>query len=190
MLKTTRILAVLLAIAIAQTAIAQESNSTSKAARKRAQIDGMAERTLARLFAKQPASKELYQNSYGHAVFTNVKVAFGLSAGGGQGVAITKGAKARSYMKMGTGGIGLGLGGQKYQVVFFFQTKHVYNNFVLHGWQADTSANAVAGTAGKSAESTFTKGLAVYLLSDNGLMLHADVAGTRYWLNKRLNTRV
>ena len=47
MLKTTRILAVLLAIAITQTAIAQESNSTSKAARKRAQIDGMAERTLA-----------------------------------------------------------------------------------------------------------------------------------------------
>lgn len=190
MLKTTRIVAVLLAIAITQAAVAQGSKASSKAERKRAKIDAMSERTLARVFAEEFGAKEIYKNSYGHAVFTNVKVAFGLSAGGGNGVAITKGTKARSYMKMGTGGIGIGLGGQKYQIVFFFQTKHAYDNFVLHGWQADTSANAVAGTAGKSAESTFTKGLAIYLISDNGLMLHADVAGTRYWLNKRLNARL
>lgn len=190
MLKSTCVLSALLIAAITQTAFAQGSQTSSKAELKRARIDAMAERTLARVFAQQPSSKELYANSYGHAVFSNIKIALGVSGGAGNGVAITKGTKARSYMKMGTAGIGIGLGGQKYQVVFLFQTKSAYDNFVLNGWQADTSANAVAGTAGKSAESTFTKGLAIYLLSDNGLMLHADVAGTKYWRNKRLNTRL
>jgi len=189
MLNSTRVLAALLVVAFTQTAFAQGSPTSSKAERKRAKIDAMSERTLARVFTEEAGSKELYGNSYGHAVFSNIKIAFGISGGGGNGVAITKGSKERTYMKMGTGGIGLGLGGQKYQVVFLFQTKHAFDNFVLNGWQADTSANAVAGTAGKSAESTFTKGLAVYLLSDNGLMLHVDVAGTKYWINKRLNNR-
>ena len=111
------------------------------------------------------------------------------AGGGGSGVAITQGTKARTYMKMGTGGIGIGLGGQKYQVIFFFETKDVFDDFVLNGWQGDASAHAVAGTTGKNAEATFTKALAIYQLSENGLMLHADVAGTKYWTDKRLNNR-
>ena len=92
-------------------------------------------------------------------------------------------------MKMGTGGIGIGLGGQKYQVVLLFESKEIFDDFILNGWQGDASAHAVAGTSGKNAEATFTKGLLIYQLSENGLMLQADVAGSKYWMDKRLNNR-
>ena len=188
MYKSARILAAVLTLAVVQGAVAQDEFQT-KADRKRAKIDATAESSLARLFAEEPQARELFDSSYGYAVFTNIKVAFGISGGGGSGVAITKGTKARTYMKMGTGGIGIGLGGQKYQVIFLFETKDVFDDFVLVGWQGDASAHAVAGTSGKNAEASFTKGLALYQLSENGLMLHADVAGTKYWMDKRLNNR-
>ena len=73
---------------------------------------------------------------------------FGFSGGGGNGVAVNKSSGDRTYMKMGTGGIGFGLGGQKYQVIFLFQDEKTFHNFVEKGWKADASAQAAAGTDG------------------------------------------
>ena len=93
----------------------------------------------------------------------------------------------RTYMKMGTVGVGLGLGGQKYQVVFLFQDEKTFSSFVNKGWQADASAKAVAGTAGANVKTSFVNGIAVYQMTDAGLMGQADVAGTKYWKYKKLN---
>jgi lipid-binding SYLF domain-containing protein len=90
-------------------------------------------------------------------------------------------------MKMGTVGLNLGLGGQKYQLVFFFQDARRFNSFVDHGWQADAQANAVAGTKGAAAGTTFRNGMAVYQITEAGLMLQADIAGSKYWKSKKLN---
>ncbi len=188
MLKSTRVLSAILVLAFAQGAFSQGEFQT-KAERKRARIDANAQNTLVRLFSEEPEARSLHDTAYGYAVFTSIKVAIGISGGGGSGVAVAKGTNARTYMKMGTGGIGIGLGGQKYQTVFLFETKAVFDNFVLNGWQGDASAHAVAGTSGKNAEATFTKGLYIYQFSDTGLMLHADVAGSKYWMDKRLNNR-
>jgi len=176
-----------LAVLTTSTAFAQDEAQMTKADAKRTKIDTVAKESLARLFTEDPAARDLYDDAYGYAVFSNIKISFGISAGGGHGVAVFKKAGERSYMKMGTGGIGIGLGGQKYQVVFLFENKETFDDFVMVGWQGDAAANAVAGTQGKNAETTFTKGLAIYQLSENGLMLNADIAGTKYWLNKRLN---
>ena len=90
-------------------------------------------------------------------------------------------------MNMGTGGINIGLGAHKYQVVFLFESKQVYENFAEYGWTADASASAVAGVKGASAETKFSHGMAIYPLTDVGLMLTADVSGTKYWKSKTLN---
>ena len=88
---------------------------------------------------------------------------------------------------MGTAGLNLGLGGQKYQVVFLFENQEVFDKFVDKGWEADANANAVLWKKGANAEATFRNGLAVYQLTGTGLMLQADIAGTKYWKNKKLN---
>ena len=154
---------------------------------KRAHMDTVAKETLAALFKAEPVAKELYDKSYGYAVFDNTKVTFIISGGGGSGVAVDKSSGKRTYMNMGTGGLALGLGAQKYQVIFLFQTAHHFNSFVDKGWEADAGASAVAGEHGANLEATFVDGKAYYMMTEAGLMLSADIAGTKYWKSKKLN---
>ncbi len=154
---------------------------------KRAKINETAEETLQTLFAGDSKAKALYDNSYGWAVFDNLKLAFGFSGGGGQGVAVVKESGKKTYMKMGTAGVGLGLGANKYQIVFLFQDKQTFKNFVNKGWQADAGATAAAGKHAAEAKTDFTNGLAIYQLTEKGLMANADIAGTKYWQNDKLN---
>ena len=154
---------------------------------KRAKLDEMAQQALDELFTKSVKAETLFEKAYGYAVFDNLKVAFILSGGGGNGVAVDKDTGDRTYMKMGTAGIGLGLGGQTYQVIMFFQDKGTFVNFVENGWQADAGVTAAAGTEGVNPSVGFVNGLAIFKITDTGLMANADVAGTKYWKNKKLN---
>jgi len=154
---------------------------------KAAKIDETADETLQELFSENAKAKELYAKSFGWAVFDNLKIAFGVSGGGGNGVAVEKGNGKRTYMKMGTGGVGLGLGANKYQVVFLMEDAQTFENFVDKGWQADAGATAAAGTAAAEVKTDFVNGLAIYQLTEKGLIANADIAGTKYWKNKKLN---
>jgi lipid-binding SYLF domain-containing protein len=165
----------------------KQEKQVSKKADKRAEIDNVASESLETLLSKSANAKALYEKAYGYAVFDNLKIAIGVSGGGGSGVAVAKDGSERTYMKMGTAGIGLGLGGQKYQVIFLFQSEKAFRSFVDKGWKAETGAQAAAGTAGASAEATFHNGLAIYKMNEGGLMASADVSGTKYWKNKKLN---
>jgi len=156
-------------------------------AEKRAAIDAMERETLIKLFNENGGAEKLHAKAYGYAVFDNHKVAFGLSGGGGSGVAVEKASGKRTYMKMGTGGVGLGIGYKKYQVVFLFETKEVFDNFVQKGWKAEAEASAAAGTAGSGAGTAFTNGMATYQITDKGLMAQADIAGTKFWKDEDLN---
>ena len=158
-----------------------------KQQQKRERIDQVAKDTLARLFDESEKAKELYDNAVGYAVFDNTKVTFVISGGGGSGVVVDKKTKARTYMNMGTGGLALGLGAQVYQVVFLFQDSKTFTDFVESGWSAEGSANAVAGTAGANAEASFVNGVAVFQLTQAGLLLQADISGTKYWKSDALN---
>ena len=154
---------------------------------KRVAIDEVAPETLQKLFSANANAKDLYDKAIGWAVFDNTKVAFGISGGGGNGVAVSKTNGKKAYMKMGTGGIGLGLGVNKYQVVFLFQDEKTLKNFIESGWQADAGATASAGKHAAEAKTNFVNGLAIYQLTEKGLMANADIAGTKYWLNDNLN---
>ena len=177
----------ILSIALLSLAACASTSDPKEIADKRAEINAMASATLARLFKESSGAKRLYDESYAYAVFSNVKVSFILTGGGGRGVAVTKASGKRTYMNMGTGGLNIGLGVQKYQVVFLFETKETYDDFVKYGWTADASASAVAGVKGANVGTTFTHGLAVYQLTEVGLMLQVDISGTKYWESKDLN---
>lgn len=179
------VLTILALIATASMALAGDKEA--KAAEKRQEIDAVAQESLDALLAASKNARTLYEKAYGYAVFDNLKIQFLVSGGGGAGVAVDKQTGTRTYMKMGTGGIGLGLGGQKYQVVFLFENKKTFDNFVEKGWKAETSAQAAAGTAGAGGASNFSDGMAVYQMSDKGLMASVDVTGTKYWKSKKLN---
>jgi lipid-binding SYLF domain-containing protein len=190
-------LCLLIALALvtaAPVALAQEEGEeesadwkSTKREAKRQKIDAMAQESLDALFAGSPKAKDLYDKAHGYAVFDNLKISIGITGGGGVGVAVDKSAGTRTYMKMGTGGLNLGLGGQKYQVIFLFQDAKTLTNFVEKGWKAEGSAQAAAGTAGANKGTSFTNGMAVYQITEGGLMLQADISGTKYWKYGKLN---
>jgi len=191
MKKTAAILTLCVAVLmfVAPGAVADEEKSSTelKQDSKRAKINEVAKETLDQLFSENPKAKGLYDEAIGWAVFDNTKVAFGVSGGGGTGVAVSKTSGKHVYMKMGTGGVGFGLGVNKFQVVFLFQDEVTLRNFIEKGWQADAGATASAGKNAAEAKTNFVNGLAIYQLTEKGLMLNADIAGTKYWLHDKLN---
>jgi lipid-binding SYLF domain-containing protein len=180
-----------LALALGATTLAAQSETQDwkslKSEAKRVKIDEMADAALEHVINANWKAQELFETAYGWAVFDNLKIAFVVSGGGGNGVAVARATGERTYMKMGTAGIGLGIGGQSYQVVFFFQDEKTFFNFVEKGWKADASAQAAAGTEGVNATTGFVNGIAVWQITDKGLMASADISGTKYWKNKKLN---
>jgi len=165
----------------------EEDWKAMKQESKAMKIKEEAKASLNELFADNPKAKELYAKSYGWAAFSNLKLALGFSGGGGNGVAVVKETGEKTFMKMGTVGIGIGLGINKYDVIFLIQDSQTFNNFVNKGWQADAGATAAAGKAAADVTTNFTNGLAIYQITEKGLMAQADIAGTKYWKNDKLN---
>jgi len=185
--KTVAVIVALCLTGWAGHVIAEESWESLNQDAKRAKINEAAKEALNEVLAKSENAPGLHAKAFGWAAFDNLKIAFGWSGGGGNGVAVNKSSGARTYMKMGTVGVGFGLGAQKYQVIFLFQDEKTFRNFVDKGWQADASAQASAGTAGAGAQTGFVNGIAIYQVNETGLMARADIAGTKYWKNKKLN---
>ncbi len=154
---------------------------------KRKVIDAMAGETLERLRIREPKAKELLEKAYGYAVFDSFKFGIGISGAGGTGVAVERATGKRTYMKMGSAGIGLTLGGQKYRVVFLMQDSQTFERFVTSGWYADASARAAAGTEGGASGTAFVNGLAIFQLNEAGLMASVDIASTWYSKDDELN---
>ena len=174
-----------------------------KSDKKKAKIDQMAQESLNRLFAENPKTKPLFEQSYGYAVFDARQTKVMVSGGGGDGVAIERATGKKTYMKQATLGVGIGLGIQVYQVVFLFESRDGFDNFVEKGWEVGAGANAAAGDEGKNAGASatgkdavsagadtavaFSNGMAVFQMTEKGLMLQADISGTKYWKPEGLN---
>jgi lipid-binding SYLF domain-containing protein len=157
------------------------------AATRRQEIDLNAQSTLEELFAQKGNARELYDQSVGYAVFSATKAGFVVSGGRGTGVVVNKSSGQRTYMRLFTGGIGLGVGAQNYDLFVLFQTESKLNQFITGTWDASTSAQAAAGTEGVTFMSSFVDGVALYQITDKGLMAWADVSGTRFKVVSELN---
>jgi lipid-binding SYLF domain-containing protein len=155
----------------------------------RRELDATADATLKRLFKAVPQAKELFDRSFGYAVFDNHKTAFLLAAGSGAGVAVRKDSGARTYMRMGSLGANLGAGAQFYHSVFLFETEGAYRSFVDSGWEATTAADASFGKAAAGAEVKFNGGMAFFNLADSGALVAVSIAGTKYWVSEDLNKK-
>jgi lipid-binding SYLF domain-containing protein len=167
------------------TAVAQSEGGKAEA--RRQEIDSNAQRTLDELFAAQPDAKDLFGKAAGYAVFTATKAGFIVSGGSGTGVVINKTTGKHTYMRMGMGGIGLGIGAQRYSLILMFENEAHLDRFVQGGWDSSATAEAAAGKEGVAVRSSFINGVAFFQLTDKGLMAHADVTGTRFWVIDDLN---
>jgi lipid-binding SYLF domain-containing protein len=166
---------------------AKEIAGTNDPAATRRKIDAVAESTLSKVLASSAGARELFEKSYGYGVFDSRKASFLITTGGGVGVAIRKSDGKKTYMHVASAGVNVGAGLQFYQGLFLFENETAFNRFIDTGWQADATAGATLGKNTVEAQAKFTNGMAYYQLSETGIMLDADITGTKYWKSKELN---
>ena len=153
---------------------------------RRQEILQMSEDTIEALRGDK-AAETLIDDAYGHAVFDTTKGGFIVTGAGGTGVAERSSGRDPIFMHMGAGGIGLGAGLENYKLVILFEDEATYKKFVDGEWSAGVSAQAAAGRDGAAAVGRFVNGVAVYHLTDKGVIAQVDVTGVKFWPSDRLN---
>lgn len=163
--------------------------ASSGLAERRQEILDMSKSTINEL-RKDKGAAELLDDAYGHAVFDTTKGGFIVTGAGGTGVAMRKNGSNPVYMHMGSGGVGIGAGLENYKFIILFQNEEVYKRFIDGEWSAGATAQAAAGHDGAAVVGKFNNGVAVYHITDKGLIAQADVQGVRFWASDRLNPGV
>ncbi len=180
-----------LALGLAVLAGVPGAVAKSATGEKRAEIDEMAEGMLKELYKLKPLAKDQIKKAAGYAVFSNVGVNLVIASfAGGKGVVVDK-KDRRTYMKMGSAGLGLGLGVKDFRAVFVFRTREKLDAFVEKGWdfggQVDAAAKSDDKGAALAAAETAVPDVEIYQITKNGLALQATLQGTKYWRDKDLN---
>lgn len=156
----------------------------------RAKLDTMANEVLAQLLAENAEAQELFDQSAGYAVFDSRKITvFPVSAGYGRGVAVSKETEDRTYMNMGTGGVGaaIGIGGFETKFVILFETPADLDHFITNGYDATAESGAMYGDDQTTETVRFTDGRSFFVLSKKGWRVSAGASGTKYWKSPELN---
>lgn len=161
-------------------------------AEQRRNIQQMRSKTLSDLYRIHPGARTRIDRAAGFAVFSNINInIIFLSAGGGYGVARDRSSGRDIYMRMGSAGVGLGLGVKDFRGVFVFDTQDRYDWFVNEGWDASGQADAAAkGTEAGGAWAgavDVAPGVHLYQITEVGLALQATIQGTKFWKDGELN---
>jgi len=157
----------------------------------RADVRDMADEALGQWYAQQPSAQDEVKQAVGYAVFSDV--GFKLLIGGGadgKGVAVRNSDKRKYYMKMVAIAPGLGLGAERFRLVFLFSTEEAFNHFVTSGWEAGANAMALIKTRsmehGGSKSVSVLPGISIYQLTDDGAVAGVSIVGAKFYRDSEL----
>lgn len=152
------------------------------------------------IFKEAGESGELFEASYGYAVFPSVgRAGIGIGGARGSGRVFVDGENVgETTMTQLT--VGLQLGAQGYRMIIFFQDKRAFDEFASGNFEFSAQAKAVAITAGASATAStagssagasggqrdaatvgkFHRGMATFTVARGGLMYEASIGGAKF----------
>jgi lipid-binding SYLF domain-containing protein len=166
--------------------------SDAQKAAKQADVQDMANKTLADISNASPDAAHAAKSSAGYAVFSNFgfKILF-MGSSNGEGVAVNNTTHQQTYMKMIELQPGLGLGAQTFRVLFVFDTPQAFDDFVNSGWQGGANAMAAAksSTEGGAAAGavTVSPGVNMYQITDKGAIVGVSLTGAKFYKDSDLN---
>ena len=153
------------------------------------------------VFKQSPQVQPYFENAYGYAVFPTIGKG-GLVIGGAYGKnQVYRGGKVTGITKLMKVSVGFQAGGQAFSQMIFFQDKRAYDEFTSGQFAFDAQASAVAITAGVQAqagstgatagasagpktgahaETSYYKGMAIFVHAKGGLMYEAAIAGQKF----------
>lgn len=159
---------------------------------KRDDVRKTSQEILQNLYKLQPRARTVIEKSAGYAVFSNFGMKIFVAGGGqGQGLAVDRKTGKETFMKMVEVQAGLGFGVKKFQLVWVFETKSAFDNFVNSGWEigAQTTAAAQLNKQGAFATGAMSvsPGVWIYQIAGDGLALELTAKGTKYYKDAELN---
>jgi lipid-binding SYLF domain-containing protein len=143
---------------------------------------------------EQGIPRSVLRNAKGLAIMTVVKIGFGLSGKGGQGVVVARtgnGWSGPSFIGTGGAGWGLQIGAQITEFVFVLNTNRAVRAFSRDGnVTLGADASAAAGPVGREAAAAITPTAAIYTYSRaSGLFAGVSLEGTVIATQKTANHR-
>lgn len=160
--------------------LAAGCSTTPKSEAKQASLKESAQATLDRFKRTKPGLDQELAQVPAFVVFPNVgKGGFVVGGAYGRGVLYEHG-QPTGFADVSAASVGLQAGGQSYAELILLQDQDAVNRFKSNTAQLGASASAVALTAGAQGRAQFNNGMAVYVLTNGGLMAEAAVKGQRF----------
>jgi len=184
----TKLLAIVSAVALGVGGITGCSTTTTAArgsdpVAKRHSIDSSVDSSLSRLYAQDPASREMISKARGVLVFPSI-VSAGFVVGGsyGEGALRVRG-RTTDYYSTAAGSVGLLAGAESKSVYLLFMTDEALAKFrASKGWTVGADASVTLVNVGASASvdsKTVQQEIVGYVLTNGGLMANVSLEGTK-----------
>jgi len=138
--------------------------------------------------AKDPTIQRFFDKSYGYAVFPKIfKGGFWVSGAGGRGEVFEKNQMV-GYSRMSQATLGFSFGGEFFREIIFFRDKEDLDKFKQGDFTFAAQVSGVALNAGVAAKADYKSGMAVFIMTDVGLMVDASLGGQRFkYSDKHIN---
>ena len=158
---------------------------------QRAELREMGEEVLSDLYEQKPGVQEEIQSAVGYAAFDSLGMKILLVATErGKGIAHDNRSGEDIFMKMFSGGVGIGAGISDFRVVFVFHNASTFDDFLETGWDFGAEVEGTAKTKDKGVTGTaadVTSNVSVYQFTKAGLALEVTLGGTKFWKDDDLN---
>lgn len=142
-------------------------------------------RAILQIKNRDPSVQKFFDNSAGYAIFPNVgKGGFMIGGAYGRGLVIVN-EQVDGNTSVSQLSIGAQIGGQKYSLYIFFKDQVALERFKRENFEFSAQASAVAVTSGAASTTSYDDGVAVFTISDGGLMAEASIGGQRFTYEAR-----
>jgi lipid-binding SYLF domain-containing protein len=153
---------------------------TPKEPEERAVLASESDNAVAIMKAKDPTIQKFFDKSYGYAVLPKIfKGAFLAGYAYGRGEVYEQGARV-GYCNMKQASGGLSLGTEYYREIIFFRDKKDLDKFKDEPYEFSAQITGVALTAGVAAKKNYNAGMAVFIMTDTGVMVDASLGGQKF----------
>ena len=130
--------------------------------------------------AKDPDIDRFFKQSYGYAVLPKVfKGGFFVGGAYGRGEVYEQGNMA-GFCNMTQATLGFSFGGEFFREIIFFRDNTDLNKFKTEEFVFTAQASALAISAGVAAKTDYKDGMAVFIMTDTGLMVDASIGGQKF----------
>ena len=130
--------------------------------------------------AKDPDIDRFFKQSYGYAVLPKVfKGGFFVGGAYGRGEVYEQ-SKMVGFCNMTQATLGFSFGGEFFREIIFFRDKTDLNMFKTEEFVFTAQASALAISAGLAAKADYKDGMAVFIMTDTGLMVDASIGGQKF----------